>query len=83
MEAPPIAVLTPYIENFYDEETGMTIIVHVLCPCGLPMARINEEHYGCPHCDKPCHNILCEECKNLYEFDYYNEFEYNEDEEEE
>lgn len=83
-EALPSLPYEPYIETIYDEETRTTFIVHIVCVCGLPMAKINENNdHACPHCDKLCKIEDCPACRTLNEFDFFNEYDYTGDGEEE
>jgi hypothetical protein len=69
----------------YDENTGLTFIIHIVCVCGTPMAKLKSgtDDHACPHCDIPCYAGDCKLCHALEQFDYFLELKYNDDDEEE
>ena len=39
----------------YDDELQMEITIEIVCTCGMPVARINQnEEFYCLHCDRFC-----------------------------
>lgn len=85
MEVPPIPTFEyePYIETMHDEETGMVIVVHIICVCSSPMLKIKEDAYICGHCDRLCKEQDCMYCVAINSFDYFTAFGYNDEDEEE
>jgi hypothetical protein len=59
------------IESFFDLATGKLTIVELVCACGWPVAKFEDNdtmEYWCEHCDRGCPEGLptCSFCVELY-----------------
>lgn len=53
------------VEQYFDEQRGLTIWVELVCTCGLPVARKGEDSFYCLHCDEGCEEdpAACKYCQ--------------------
>ena len=77
--------------SLVDRNTGMLLSVVMVCGCGSPVVRLNEDgKFYCEHCDRGCSERPCQFCEAHFLFDaealkaeYASEYDEYEDEDEE
>jgi hypothetical protein len=45
---------SPLSYSVYDEVTGETIIIEMVCTCETPVMLVGKNSFYCPHCDREC-----------------------------